>query len=223
MTGYLLNASAAELQFPDDAPTSDASPCIVTPEDAARGGVYALLGALLRGVPDAALIERVRTLPPAVGRDDFALAWEGLRLAAEQLRLNELDDEYHQLFIGLGRGELVPYGSWYQTGFLMEKPLGMLRDDLRSLGFERDPQVREPEDHVAALCEVMSALALDADVSAALGLERQRAFYQTHIADWIGRFWRDLEAAESALFYRSVARLGSSFRALEARYLEPGA
>jgi TorA maturation chaperone TorD len=221
MTGHPLNATAAQLHFPDDAQTSVQS--TIAPEDAARAGVYALLGALLRGVPNAALLEHVRSLPPAEGRGEFALAWEGMRLAAEQLRLEEVDDEYHQLFIGLGRGELVPYGSWYQTGFLMEKPLGVLRDDLRALGFERGADVHEPEDHIAALCEVMAALAQDAEVPAVLSLTRQRAFFQTHMAEWIGRFWRDLENAESALFYRSVARLGSAFTALEARYLEPGA
>jgi TorA maturation chaperone TorD len=209
------------MQFPDDAEAG--VPTAVTPEDAARAGVYALLGALLRDVPNAELLEHVRTLPAAEGRGDFALAWEGVRLAAEQLRLDELDDEYHQLFIGLGRGELVPYGSWYQTGFLMEKPLGVLRDDLRALGLERSANVHEPEDHIAALCEVMAALALDADASSELSLARQRAFFQTHMAEWVGRFWYDLEHAESALFYRSVARLGSAFGALEARYLEPGA
>ena len=221
MTGHPLNATAAQLHFPDDAQTSVQS--TIAPEDAARAGVYALLGALLRGVPNAALLEHVRSLPPAEGRGEFALAWEGMRLAAEQLRLEEVDDEYHQLFIGLGRGELVPYGSWYQTGFLMEKPLGVLRDDLWALGFERGADVHEPEDHIAALCEVMAALAQDAEVPAVLSLTRQRAFFQTHMAEWIGRFWRDLENAESALFYRSVARLGSAFTALEARSLEPGA
>ena len=220
MTGYPLNATAAQMHFPDDAEAG--VPTAVTPEDAARAGVYALLGALLRDVPNAELLEHVRALPAAEGRGDFALAWEGVRLAAEQLRLDELDDEYHQLFIGLGRGELVPYGSWYQTGFLMEKPLGVLRDDLRALGFERSADVHEPEDHIAALCEVMAALALDADAPSELSLARQRAFFQTHMAEWVGRFWHDLENAESALFYRSVARLGSAFGVLEARYLEPG-
>ncbi len=84
-----------------------------------------------------------------------------LSLAAEHSSTESLRDEYHALFIGLGRGELVPYGSWYQTGFLMEKPLGLLRADLARLGFERAEEVHEPEDHVAALCEVMALLIQD--------------------------------------------------------------
>jgi len=185
-------------------------------ENEARAGVYALLGALLRDVPSADVLERLRRLDAATGRDELALAWEGVRLAAQEVREAELSDEYHLLFIGLGRGELVPYGSWYQTGFLMEQPLGVLRRDLADLGFERQPDVHEPEDHVAALCEVMSQLALDPDIS----VERQTDFYGAHLGSWIDRFWRDLERAEAAVFFKAVARLGAAFDALERRYLE---
>ncbi len=137
----------------------------VSAEDRARAGLYGLLAALLRDVPDEALLDRVNRLDAPAGRDAFALAWDGLRLAGAQVTAAEVDDEYHRLFIGLGRGELVPYGSWYQTGFLMEQPLGALRRDLAALGFEREPGVHEPEDHVAALCEVMAQLALDPEMS----------------------------------------------------------
>lgn len=199
-----LNAIAAEI------------PASATAEDEARAGTYALLGALLRDIPSSALLEQVQRLDSATGRDAFALAWEGIRLSAGHVRFGELDDEYHVLFIGLGRGELVPYGSWYQTGFLMEQPLGVLRRDLAGLGFERQPGVHEPEDHVAALCEVMGHLALDPDVS----IERQRDFFRAHIDSWVDRFFYDLEKAEAAVFFKSVARLGTAFFNLERRYLE---
>lgn len=201
-----LNASLAE-------------PLVATAaEDQARASVYALLGALLRDVPTSDVLEQVRHLESATKRDAFALAWEGLRLAAQQVHPAELEDEYQLLFIGLGRGELVPYGSWYQTGFLMEQPLGVLRRDLKALGFERQAGVHEPEDHVAALCEVMSALALDPDTP----IERQADFYAKHIGPWIGRFCRDLETAEASVFYKAVGRLGEAFFTLERRYLEMG-
>jgi TorA maturation chaperone TorD len=188
----------------------------VSGEDAARAGLYGLLAALLRDVPGAALLSQVRGLDPAAGRDGFALAWEGLRLAAGQVSPGEADDEYHRLFIGLGRGELVPYGSWYQTGFLMELPLGVLRRDLAALGFERELGVHEPEDHVAALCEVMAQLALDPDSP----VERQRDFYRAHLGPWIGRFCRDLEAVPGAPLYGAVGGLAAAFFQLEGRYLE---
>lgn len=198
------NAVTAELQTP------------VAVEDEARAGVYLLLGALLRGAPTVETLDQVRQLEEAGGRDGFALAWEGLRLAAAGTRVSNLDDEYHELFIGIGRGELVPYGSWYMTGFLMEKPLGELRRDLHALGFEREPGVHEPEDHVAALCDVMAQLALDPQIP----VERERAFFQAHLGLWAERFCGDLEQAQAALFYKAVARLGSEFFALERRYLE---
>ncbi len=188
----------------------------MTQDDGMRAGVYALLAALLREVPGAELLARVGNLEQAGGRDPLALAWEGLRLAARSLGTEAVDDEFHRLFIGLGRGELVPYGSWYQTGFLMEQPLGRLRRDLAALGFERREGVHEPEDHVAALCEVMTELVLDPEIP----YERQRAFFSDHLAPWLGRFWDDLERADSAVFYRAVGGLGKVFFDLERRYLE---
>ena len=185
-------------------------------EEESRAGVYFLLGTLLRDAPTLEVVQQVRQLCGAHGRNGFALAWEGLRLSAQSVHTDELQDEFQELFIGLGRGELVPYGSWYQTGFLMEKPLGELRRDLRSLGFERRPGVYEPEDHIAALCEVMARMAMDAQVP----VERQRDFFEAHIGPWAERFCADLERAHAALFYKSVARLAGEFFALERRYLE---
>ncbi len=192
----------------------------LAPEDEARAGTYALLAHALRHASGAEILAPLMDLPPADGRDAFALAWEALRLAAARTAPDAVADEYHVLFIGLGRGELVPYGSWYQTGFLMERPLGVLRADLRALGFERQPGVREPEDHVAALFEVMAQLALDTRTDSVEGIDRQRAFFGVHLGGWVDRFFADLESARSACLYRSVARLGSAFFALERRYLE---
>lgn len=199
-----LNAVTAEIPSP------------VSAEDEARAGVYLLLGTLLRSAPTLEILDQVKRLGAAEGRDLFALAWEGLKLAAERVQAAELEDEYQELFIGLGRGELVPYGSWYLTGFLMEKPLGELRRDLRALGFEREPDVHEPEDHIAALLDVMAQMAMDSQMS----VDRQRAFFQAHLGPWVERFCADLEAAQAALFYKAVSRLGGAFFALERRYLE---
>jgi TorA maturation chaperone TorD len=170
----------------------------------------------LRDVPDEALLDRVNRLDAPAWRDAFALAWDGLRLAGAQVTAAEVDDEYHRLFIGLGRGELVPYGSWYQTGFLMEQPLGALRRDLAALGFEREPGVHEPEDHVAALCEVMGQLAVDPEMP----VERQRDFYRAHLGPWVARFCRDLEGVPGAPLYGAIGRLGAAFFEIEGRYLE---
>jgi TorA maturation chaperone TorD len=179
----------------------------------ARADLYGLLAALLRAVPTLELVENLTGLA-VDGADDFSKALLALRLAAREVSLPEIDDEYHALFVGLGRGELVPYGSWYLTGFLMEAPLGELRRDLERLGFARQDGVCEPEDHVAALCEVMAMLIGEAGAD----LDTQRTFFDRHLGSWADRFFSDLETAEAAVFYRAVGRLGQAFVALEREY-----
>lgn len=184
----------------------------LTLEDALRAGAYRLLAQLLRMPPDRRLLGRLSAhhIPEQPGEDETAVALRLLGLAASSTTPDSADDEYHALFIGIGRGELVPFGSWYQTGFLMEKPLGLLRDDLARLGFERQKAVYESEDHVAALCEVMAML-IDTNADYAV----QQGFYNDHLGNWAGRFFEDLQQADSACFYRAVGRFGSAFCVLE--------
>jgi TorA maturation chaperone TorD len=186
-----------------------------TLEQSYRRGAYSTLARLLRSPPDREVLDQVSGFSRIEHREDeMALAMSMLGLAANTSRSEAVDDEFHALFIGIGRGELVPYGSWYLTGFLMERPLGDLRDDLTALGFHRQEGVAEPEDHVAALCEVM-ALLIEDDMA----LDVQSQFFTTHIADWMENFFNDLSEASSAVFYRAVGRFGATFVALERRYL----
>lgn len=188
-------------------------------EQACRRGAYQLLAGLLRSPPDQALLDRLARMGEGteVG-DEMAVSLALLGLAARNSRVEGVDDEFHELFIGLGRGELVPYGSWYLTGFLMERPLSLLRDELAALGYQRQADIREPEDHVAALCEVMGLL-----IDERRPLSVQEAFFGAHLAGWAGRFFDDLAHARAAVFYRAVGRLGLAFTALELRYLHlPG-
>ena len=180
-----------------------------------RSSSYALIAALLRSPPDSAMLEYIAQLiqQPHDDSDDLLVAMSTLGLSAKMLNPSSIEDEFHQLFIGLGKGELVPYASWYLTGFLMEKPLSDLRDDLARLGYERDESVAEPEDHAAALCEVMSMM-----ISEGLDLDTQQRFYNSHMESWIGRFYSDLSEASAAVFYKSLGRFGVAFKALEDDY-----
>lgn len=179
-----------------------------------RVGTWSLLAALLRAVPDEALLAHTAGLSQVDAEgDELAKTMSLLGLAAKHCAQPAVDDEYHALFIGLGRGEVVPYGSWYLTGFLMEKPLGQLRNDLVRLGFERDPAVKEPEDHVAALCEVMAML-----IAEGCSVAVQAKFFSQHMSRWLDRFFDDLTQAESASFYQAVARFGAAFIAFERQY-----
>ena len=182
-----------------------------------RANTYSLLGALLAAPPPESLIALLKQITPAElgGGDDLASAWEVLRLAGERANVAALDDEYHELFVGIGRGELVPYGSWYMTGFLMDQPLAVLRRDLAELGFERQEDIKEPEDHVAALLETMGLMIGEGDTS----VEVQRRFFQSHMGPWMNTFFLDLQKATAARFYRAVGQFGEQFIEFERKYL----
>ena len=107
----------------------------------------------------------------------------------------------------------MPYGSYYLTGFLHERPLARLRTDLAALGIERAEGQYEPEDHAAILCEIMAGLA-SGRFGAKHGADQQ--IFEKHLAPWIGRFFADLERAEAADFYRQVGTLGRVFMDIEA-------
>lgn len=186
-------------------------------EDELRARTWKLLGRLLSGIPDEAMLEMLSRIDASADSDTLlGAAWDMLRVAAGRTSPAELDDEYHDLFIGVGRGELMPYGSWYLTGFLMEQPLARLRSELALLGFERQAGVCEPEDHAAALCEVMGLISSGEQ---AAPVQVQEGFFARHMAPWMGRFFRDLQAAPSARFYRAVGQLGEQFVELEKMYL----
>lgn len=212
-----MNQTAQQLQSAGDVETGiQPAETICADDQQQRAGAWALLGHLFRNSPDAQMLEHLIQLADADGgeEDELSLSLTMLGLAAGSTSIEAADDEFHALFVGLGRGELVPFGSWYQTGFLMEAPLSRLRDDLAVLGYQRDASVKEPEDHVAALADVM-ALLIQSDAS----LEQQSVFHATHIAPWLSRFFDDLSGAESAVFYRAVGRFGNAFAMFENQYL----
>lgn len=184
--------------------------------DAARAEMYVLLGTLLAGPPDDAILEMLLDIDAgAADATPMAAIWQSLQTAAGNTDPEQLAEEYFNLFIGLGRGELVPYASFYIHGFLMEKVLASLRNELQKLGFELQEGVSEPEDHVAALCETMGMIISGSGLS----LEEQSQFFNTYMASWMGTFFTELGAAESAGFYRAVAQLGQQFLEIESQYL----
>src|ERR1700722_6711489 len=124
--------------------------------DVARSREYALLSTLLARPPDQDLLERLADLPGDASQ--LGLAHAAVAEGAGRTSLAEVQREYFGLFIGLGRGELLPYGSYYLTGFLNDRPLARLREDLIRLGVERGAGQAEPEDHAAILCEVMAGV-----------------------------------------------------------------
>jgi TorA maturation chaperone TorD len=189
---------------------AEAGPAGVDETDLARAQEYALLGSLLMRAPGAGLLDRLAKL-----RGDatpLGMAHVELAQAARDANVARVEQEFFDLFIGVGRGEVLPYGSYYLTGFLHERPLARLREDLARFGIARADGVVEPEDHAGILCEVMSGLA-SAQLNAPAGADR--TIFEKHMAPWIGRFFADLDSAQAADFYRRVATVGRLFMDIE--------
>jgi TorA maturation chaperone TorD len=178
--------------------------------DAARAHEYALLATLLFRSPDQDLLSRIARLPG--GTSPLGAAHAAVAQAARDADVADVEREYFALFTGLGRGELLPYGSYYLSGFLHDRPLARLREDLAQLCVERAATQAEPEDHAAMLCEAMAGV-VSGRFAAAPGSDR--LLFEKHLAPWIGRFFADLERAKSAEFYRAVGALGRAFIDIE--------
>jgi TorA maturation chaperone TorD len=183
--------------------------------DAARAQEYALLAALLTRAPNAELLRKIAQL--RADASPLGLAHAALAEAAAQTNAERVEREFFDLFIGLGRGELLPYGSYYLTGFLHERPLARLREDLAKIGIARAEGVVEPEDHAGILCEIMSGLASHRLPAPP---DSDRIIFEKHMAPWITRFFTDLENAPSADFYRRLGALGRIFMDIETEAFE---
>jgi TorA maturation chaperone TorD/DNA-binding transcriptional regulator YdaS (Cro superfamily) len=178
--------------------------------DQLRANEYGLLSLLLGKAPDADTLLRVAVLKGDAS--DLGMAHIELASAAVAANDRAVSKEFFDLFIGLGRGDLLPYASYYMTGFLHERPLARVREDLEVLGIERAGSSREPEDHIAILLDVMAGLArgdFEADFA------EQARFFERHLKPWASRMFADLEMSQSANFYRAVGRIGRIFMELE--------
>ena len=184
----------------------------VASEDRLRADLYNFLGLMLSGPPDQLLLDQCAGLS---GDDsDLGNAIAGLARVANATKPAKVESEFNALFIGLGRGELLPYASYYLTGFLNEKPLATLRSDMAARGITRAPNVYEPEDNIASLMEMMGGMIVGR-FGAPATLEQQRTFFNKHIAPWAGHFFADLEAAKNSILYASVASVGKAFAEIE--------
>ncbi len=189
-------------------------------EDRQRAQLYRLLAGLLARIPDREALGRVAGVAGA--ESELGQALTALGQAAAAADPARVDDEYHDLFIGMGRGELMPYGSYYLTGFVYEKPLARLRIDMDRLGIACADDIKEPEDHIAALCEMMAGL-IEGAFGEPADIVSQRAFFDAHIGPWAGQFFADLETAKATDFYASVGAIGRIFMEIESTAFEMAA
>lgn len=184
----------------------------IADEDRLRADLYNFLGLILAGPPDQMLMEQTAGLS---GDDsDLGQAIATLSKMARITKSKSVESEYNRLFIGLGRGELLPYASYYLTGFLNEKPLATLRQDMTARGLARAPNVFEPEDNISSLMEMMGAMIVGRFGSPAT-LTEQKTFFNRHIGPWASHFYSDLEAAKTSVFYTPVGTVGRAFMEIE--------
>ncbi|HMK15024.1 MAG TPA: molecular chaperone TorD family protein [Burkholderiales bacterium] len=196
------------------------NPPPVAQEDVARARMYALIARLLYA-PDEQLLRAIASADEIVAETAPLMeAWHELASAAQACDAEAVEEEYEKLFIGVGRPEVMLYGSYYLAGFMMEKPLAVLRDDLVQIGLARNESVCEPEDHLAALCDVMRYLIIGDESRDAASLEQQKQFFTRNIQIWYQRFCDALLESEAANFYKHVARFIKVFFKIESESFE---
>ncbi|QGX97041.1 molecular chaperone TorD [Roseovarius faecimaris] len=184
----------------------------IAQEDRLRADLYNFLGLMLSAPPDQLLLDQCAGL--SGDESDLGQAIGALSRVARVTKPKKVESEFNALFIGLGRGELLPYASYYLTGFLNEKPLAVLRTDMAARGITRAANVFEPEDNIASLMEMMGGMIVGRFGKPA-PLDDQKLFFNKHIAPWAGHFFSDLEGAKNSVLYASLGSVGKAFMEIE--------
>ncbi len=200
--------------------TAEAVLGLVAPEDRMRADLYDYLGLILSRPPEAGLLQQTAELTG--DSSELGEAISGLARVANVTKPVAAEREFNTLFVGLSRGELLPYASYYLTGFLNEKPLAQLRGEMTERQIARAENVFEPEDNIASLMEMMGGLIMGRFGNVA-ELEEQKAFFDKHIGPWAGHFFTDLESTKSSVFYASVGAVGRLFMDIEQEAFRMGA
>ncbi len=187
-------------------------------EETARAEVYGLLSQLFYAAPSPELLSQLQvavTEAPDAG-GFLEEPWRELVACARSLNAAQIAAEYSSLFGGVGKPEVYLFGSHYLSGFLNEKPLVRLRDDLAELGLSRSETMSETEDHVAYVFEVMRFLIAGDDVAVS-NLTRQQAFFTQHVQSWLPALCQALQGHPRAVFYAKVAAFTETFISVESQ------
>ena len=181
---------------------------MITPEEQARADVYGLLARLFYAPPDAALLDAIagQTM-----EGDLGAAWAELAKAAAQADAEAVREEHETVFIGTGKAPVTLYTTAYVIKYANQAPLAELRGELARLGLARRQEAREPEDHIAALCDVMRHLVAKQKIE----LDEQRRFFNRWIAPAADPLCTAIERSDKTDFYKRVAVLAKCFFTLE--------
>lgn len=196
--------------------TSNLSSSSALDEETARAEIYGLLAQLFYQVPSPDLLAQLRvavTDAPVAG-GFLEEPWRQLVAASRVLTDADIASEYNQLFGGVGKPEIYLYASHYVSGFLNDKPVARLREDLAALGLERDDSMSETEDHFACLCEVMRYLIAGDDVAIS-NLTQQREFFAKHVQPWVQEMLDVILKHPRAQFFAQLAAFTQAFLNIE--------
>ena len=184
----------------------------INEEDQLRADMYSFLANLLRSEPNSELINQLKVLQS----DDSPIgkSIKTLTKLASSLDLPTIRDEYVRIFVGVGRGELLPFSSYYLTGFLKDKPLAKLRQDMEKIGIKLEDNVKEPEDHIASIFDMMAGLIVG-KFNKKFSIAEQRDFFNKHLAPWVDLLMRDIESSKIAVFYSPIGTIGKEFMKIE--------
>ena len=184
----------------------------INEEDQLRADMYSFLANLLRAEPDENLVNQLTMLDS----DDSPIgkSIKILSKLATSLDLPTIRDEYVRIFVGVGRGEILPFASYYLTGFLKDKPLAKLRQDMQKIGIKLEENVKEPEDHIASIFDMMSGLILG-KFEKKYSITEQKDFFNKHLAPWVDLLMRDIESSKIAVFYSPIGTIGKEFMEIE--------
>ena len=187
----------------------------LTPEDRGRSEFYALLARLYAGAPDRSLLKAIAAAERIDGDAPFASSWNRMAAASGAMDVDAAEQEYTDLFVGVGRCEVNLHGSHWIVGAMMERPLAELRSALAALGLARRDHVVMLEDHLSALFETMRLLIAGQDERPPAPVATQRDFFERHIAPWAFRCCSAISESSIANYYKCVAQFTEQFMALD--------
>lgn len=189
----------------------------IADEDRVRANFYGVLAALYADAPGSTLLHALGDADPLPDAESGTLpqAWNRLIDACRVMDPDAAQQEYWDLFVGTGKCEVNLHGSHWQAGYMMEKPLVELRDDLARLGIGRKADSAMLEDHISALCEAMRLLIEGQGGRRPASPIEQQAFFARHLDSWVADLCTALKQSPLANFYRPVGEFTELFMAVE--------
>lgn len=201
-----------------------------------RGRVYALLSRCYETEIDAAFAETF-SQGAALSSDDAALtdgfaALQAGLAGCDEAKLERLAVVFDRAFFGMGprtAQKAFPYESVYTSegGLMMQDAYAEVRRVYRDAQFTKNPDFKEPEDHLAVELAFMAALCDRAAEALRAGdrdaaeetLRAQATFLEAHLLNWIGGFCADVQASAEEGFYFELAVFTKAFLDADAQAL----